>query len=286
MRIPGQIWSSCPFCPPEYWRSTHLSITGKSCRLRYWTVEYSEVQGQCEWIPAFPVWVTELQPFPHIILKWFGCKISLGRNSRLCKILIYLEKEYKVVKGMLASLGFFFFAFSLIGSLITAWFVVIMFACPLLKPMDAPAAKGCLKHLCQLFLLFSSSCFIWLPSHLNSVIYFGGAHVHTSLCHFLSVKTHWDSSFTAIINEWLGRNYEKHQSGHHPWNQSDWMTSNLFLLYSDKAEVCVLGAKHLRTGLSDSIMSLDGITLSSSGTGRNLGVLLHQVFSPSCQTGF
>lgn len=93
----------------------------------------------------------------------------------------------------------FFFPFSLIGSLITAWCVVIMFARPLPEHMDALAATGCLKHQC----VSCSSCFIWLPSHLKSMIYFGRAHVHSSLCHFLSMKTHWDYSFTAINNEWI-----------------------------------------------------------------------------------
>lgn len=45
---------------------------------------------------------------------------------------------------MLTSL--IFFPFSLIGSLITAWFVVIMFACPIRKHMEALTATGCLER--------------------------------------------------------------------------------------------------------------------------------------------
>ena len=57
------------------------------------------------------------------------------------------------------------------------------------------------------------------------------------------------------------------------------MTSNFLLLNSDKTEVIVLGPKHVRSRLSDNILSLDGITLSSSTTARNLGVIFDQDLS-------
>uniref|UniRef100_A0A665UBY4 Reverse transcriptase domain-containing protein n=1 Tax=Echeneis naucrates TaxID=173247 RepID=A0A665UBY4_ECHNA len=51
-----------------------------------------------------------------------------------------------------------------------------------------------------------------------------------------------------------------------------WMTENFLLLNSDKTEVIVLSPKHLRKILSNHVISLDGITLASSSTVRNLGV--------------
>ena len=60
-------------------------------------------------------------------------------------------------------------------------------------------------------------------------------------------------------------------------NIKDQMTSNFFLLNSDKTEVIVLG--HLRPILSDNVLCLDGITLSSSMTARNLGVIFDKDLS-------
>ena len=58
-----------------------------------------------------------------------------------------------------------------------------------------------------------------------------------------------------------------------------WMTCNFLLLNSDKTEVIVLGPKHLRNTLSNDIATLDGITLASSTTVRNLGVIFDQDLS-------
>uniref|UniRef100_A0A665ULH4 Reverse transcriptase domain-containing protein n=1 Tax=Echeneis naucrates TaxID=173247 RepID=A0A665ULH4_ECHNA len=58
-----------------------------------------------------------------------------------------------------------------------------------------------------------------------------------------------------------------------------WMTGNFLLLNSDKTEVIVLGPKHLRKILSNHLISLDGITLASSSTVRNLGVIFDQDMS-------
>ncbi len=44
------------------------------------------------------------------------------------------------------------------------------------------------------------------------------------------------------------------------------MTYNLLLLNSDKTEVIVLGPKHLRSTLSNDIVTLDDITLAFSTT--------------------
>lgn len=55
----------------------------------------------------------------------------------------------------------------------------------------------------------------------------------------------------------------------------DWMTSNFFLLNSNKTEVIVFGPKHWRTRLSDSILCLDGITLSFSTTAKSLIVIFN-----------
>ncbi|XP_053301931.1 uncharacterized protein LOC128460693, partial [Pleuronectes platessa] len=52
-----------------------------------------------------------------------------------------------------------------------------------------------------------------------------------------------------------------------------WMTSNFFLLNSDKTEVIILGPKHLRDTLSKDIAALDDIALASNKTVRNLGVI-------------
>lgn len=58
-----------------------------------------------------------------------------------------------------------------------------------------------------------------------------------------------------------------------------WMTRNFLLLNSDKTEVIVLGPKHLRDSVSNDIAALDGISLASSTTVRNLGVLFDQDMS-------
>ncbi|XP_071350987.1 uncharacterized protein [Trachinotus anak] len=58
-----------------------------------------------------------------------------------------------------------------------------------------------------------------------------------------------------------------------------WMTSNFLLLNSDKTEVIVIGPKHLRDTLCDNILTLDDITLASSATVRNLGVIFDQDLS-------
>ena len=55
-----------------------------------------------------------------------------------------------------------------------------------------------------------------------------------------------------------------------------WMICNFLLLNSDKTEVIVFGPKHLRDTLSNDIATLDGITLASSTTVRNLGVIFDQ----------
>ena len=58
-----------------------------------------------------------------------------------------------------------------------------------------------------------------------------------------------------------------------------WMTANFLLLNSDKTEVIVLGPQHLRNTLSNDMATLDGITLASSTTVRNLGVIFDQDMS-------
>ena len=59
----------------------------------------------------------------------------------------------------------------------------------------------------------------------------------------------------------------------------NWMTSNFLLLNSDKTEVIVLGPKHLRNSLISDTTTLDGITMASSSTVRNLGVMFDQDMS-------
>ncbi|KAM7366739.1 hypothetical protein PAMP_014689 [Pampus punctatissimus] len=53
-----------------------------------------------------------------------------------------------------------------------------------------------------------------------------------------------------------------------------WMTHNFLMLNSDKTEVLVIGPKHLRD-----LVALDGITLASSSTVKNLGVVFDQDLS-------
>ena len=59
----------------------------------------------------------------------------------------------------------------------------------------------------------------------------------------------------------------------------NWMSHNFLMLNSDKTEVIVLGPKHIRDSLSSNIVNLDIITLASSTTVRNLGVIFDQDFS-------
>ncbi len=56
-------------------------------------------------------------------------------------------------------------------------------------------------------------------------------------------------------------------------NIKTWMSCNFLLLNSDKTEVIVLGPKHLRSTLPNDIVTLNDITLASSTTARNLGVI-------------
>ncbi|TKS71954.1 hypothetical protein D9C73_006029 [Collichthys lucidus] len=51
------------------------------------------------------------------------------------------------------------------------------------------------------------------------------------------------------------------------------------MLNSDKTEVLVIGPKHLRNSLSRDLVTLDGITLASSSTVKNLGVVFDQDLS-------
>ena len=70
------------------------------------------------------------------------------------------------------------------------------------------------------------------------------------------------------------------------------MSQNFLLLNSDKTEVITFGPKHLRDKLSNHIMTLDGFTLTSSNTVKNLGVILDQDLSFNsrikqvCRTSF
>uniref|UniRef100_A0A3P8N944 Uncharacterized protein n=1 Tax=Astatotilapia calliptera TaxID=8154 RepID=A0A3P8N944_ASTCA len=52
-----------------------------------------------------------------------------------------------------------------------------------------------------------------------------------------------------------------------------WMAANFLLLNSDQTDVIVLGPEKLRNMVSNQILTLDGITLASSNTVRNLGVI-------------
>ncbi|XP_072234405.1 uncharacterized protein [Leuresthes tenuis] len=58
-----------------------------------------------------------------------------------------------------------------------------------------------------------------------------------------------------------------------------WMTQNCLLLNSDKTEVVLFGPERLREKLSSYIVTLDGISLASSSTVRNLGVIFDQNLS-------
>ncbi|XP_072247498.1 uncharacterized protein [Leuresthes tenuis] len=58
-----------------------------------------------------------------------------------------------------------------------------------------------------------------------------------------------------------------------------WMTQNCLLLNSDKTEVVLFGPERFREKLSSYIVTLDGISLASSSTVRNLGVIFDQNLS-------
>ena len=71
-----------------------------------------------------------------------------------------------------------------------------------------------------------------------------------------------------------------------------WMTMNYLSLNAEKTEVILLGPKHLRDMVSDNIISLDDISLSSNSSVRNLGVIIDQDLSfkahisQACKTAF
>ena len=58
-----------------------------------------------------------------------------------------------------------------------------------------------------------------------------------------------------------------------------WKTQNCLLLNSDKTEVVLFGPERFREKLSTYIVTLDGISLASSSTVRNLGVIFDQNLS-------
>jgi len=58
-----------------------------------------------------------------------------------------------------------------------------------------------------------------------------------------------------------------------------WMTQNCLLLNSDKTEVVLFGPERFREKLSSYIVTLDGVSLGSSPTVRNLGVIFDQNLS-------
>ena len=58
-----------------------------------------------------------------------------------------------------------------------------------------------------------------------------------------------------------------------------WMTQNFLLLNSDKTEVVLFGPERFREELSSYIVTLDGVSLASSPTVRNLGVVSDQDLS-------
>ena len=55
-----------------------------------------------------------------------------------------------------------------------------------------------------------------------------------------------------------------------------WMTYNFLLLNSDTTDVMLVGPKHLRKTLSSHRPTLDGITLISNTSIKNLGVIINQ----------
>ena len=58
-----------------------------------------------------------------------------------------------------------------------------------------------------------------------------------------------------------------------------WMTQNCLPFNSDKTEVVIFGPERFREELSCYIVTLDGISLASSTTVRNLGVIFDQNLS-------
>lgn len=98
MRMPDQIWSSSPFCPPEYWGSTRLSIIGKlGSDTDLWSVLRFRVSVRGFQPPEYGWQNSELSL--QIILNWVISKITLG-NSWLYKILIYPGKQFKVLTSL------------------------------------------------------------------------------------------------------------------------------------------------------------------------------------------
>ena len=64
------------------------------------------------------------------------------------------------------------------------------------------------------------------------------------------------------------------------------MTQNFLLLNLDKTEVVVFGPERSREKLSSYIFTLDGMSLASGSTVRNLGVIFYQNLSFDSKTGF
>ncbi|XP_068609656.1 uncharacterized protein, partial [Brachionichthys hirsutus] len=60
---------------------------------------------------------------------------------------------------------------------------------------------------------------------------------------------------------------------------NSWMTENFLLLNLNKTEVLVLGPKHLRNVCSSVVVELDGVSVSTSTTAKNLGVIFDQDLS-------
>ena len=65
------------------------------------------------------------------------------------------------------------------------------------------------------------------------------------------------------------------------------MTNNVLLLNTDKTEVMIVGPKHLRMTLFSHLLTLDGMSLTSNTSVKDLGVTIDQdlSFDSSHETG-
>ena len=96
----------------------------------------------------------------------------------------------------------------------------------------------------------------------------------------VNIVFHWYSDDTHLYL--LMKSDETHQLANLQSCLKDiknWISHNFLMLNSGKTEAIVLGPKHIRDSLSSNILNLDGITLASSTTLRNLGVMFDQDLS-------
>ncbi len=117
---------------------------------------------------------------------------------------------------------------------------------------------------------------VWSTSSLSTrAVTFHALHVTLGKYHqetrgYLSLLCWWYSALYFFMARWNTPNWETY--GMHS-RYKKWMTNNFLLQNSKKAEVLIIGPKKHKSNNLEHCLTLDGCSLDSSSSVRNLGVL-------------